>query len=43
MFASERVQRRMKRGEKEDHVEGVGILSDKQEISDKLCRMIIAG
>lgn len=32
LFASERAQRRMKRGEKEDHVKGVGILPDKQEI-----------
>lgn len=36
MFASERNLRGTKRGEKEAHVEGVGILPDKQEISDKL-------
>lgn len=40
MFASERILRETKRAEKEDHVKGTGILPDKQEIRDKLCRMM---
>lgn len=39
VFASERIPRGMKRGEKEGHVERAGILPDRPEIHDKLCRM----
>lgn len=40
MFASEWILRETKRAEKEDHVKGAGILPDKQEISDEICRMM---